>query len=65
MYTVDPRPYLRLTAEQRDNVLRQVALYFALQDSQRSIKISTVAAEGAQLELFPIGTSEHLDVSNV
>jgi hypothetical protein len=32
MYHVDPRPYPRLTAEQIDNMLRQVALYLALMD---------------------------------
>jgi hypothetical protein len=36
MYHLDPRPYPRLTAEQLDNVLRQVALYLALMDWCRS-----------------------------
>jgi hypothetical protein len=49
----DSRPYPRLTAEQQDNVLRQVALYLALQDSQRPVKIGAVTPTGEQLELFP------------
>jgi hypothetical protein len=57
MYHLDPRPYPRLTAEQKDNVLREVALYLSLQ--------APVPTEGEQLELFPPGTSERLDVSNV
>jgi hypothetical protein len=45
MYHLDPRPYPRLSAEQIDNMLRQVALYLSLQ--------TPVTTEGEQLELFP------------
>jgi hypothetical protein len=65
MYYLDPRPYPRLSAEQMDRLFPQVALYLALQDSPRPVKIGTVTPKGEQLELFPPETSERLDVSNV
>jgi hypothetical protein len=65
MPLLNPRPYPRLTAEQMDRLLPQVALYLALQDRFRSAQHDAVAITGEQLELFPPGTSEHLDVSNV
>jgi hypothetical protein len=64
MYDLDPRPYPRLTAEQIDNMLRQVALYLALMDWCRSghdvrdfdyVRHSIQAramTEAEQLELF-------------
>jgi hypothetical protein len=75
MYHLDPRPYPRLTAEQKDNMLRELALYLARMDWCRSghqardfvdPSIQTpVTTEGEQLELFAPDTSERLDVSNV
>jgi len=65
MPLLDPRPYPRLTEEQKDRILRQVVLYLAMQDSQRPVKIGTVAPQGEQLELFSPETFERLDVSNV
>jgi hypothetical protein len=63
MYHVDPRPYPRLTAEQIDHVLRQVALYLAVNDWCRAghhardvvdpSRHTPVTTEGEQLELFP------------
>jgi hypothetical protein len=32
MYRLDPRPYPRLTAAQKDDMLREVALYLAVMD---------------------------------
>jgi len=75
MYLLDPRPYPRLTDEQMDNILRQVALYLAMMDWCRSghhardfvdPSIHTrVTTKGEQLELFAPGMSERLDVSNI
>jgi hypothetical protein len=65
MYHLDPRPYPRLTAEQMDRLLPQVALYLAMQDRFRSAQHDAVATKGEQLELFAPETSERLDVSNV
>jgi hypothetical protein len=65
MYDLDPRPYPRLTAGQKDNVLREVALYLAVMDWCRAghhardfvdPRLHTpVTPEGEQLELFPDG----------
>ena len=73
MYHLDPRPYPRLTAEQKDNMLGEVAPYLAVMDWCRSGRqardfvdpsIHTpVTTEGEQLELFPPGTSERLERS--
>jgi hypothetical protein len=67
--------YPRLTAEQMDRLFPQVAQYLAMMDWCRSGRhardfvdpsIQTpVTTEGEQLELFPPGTAERLDVSNV
>ena len=59
MYQLDPRPYLRLTPEQRDRVLREVALYLEIMEQYRSGQRGPLATKGEQLELFP---SERLDV---
>jgi hypothetical protein len=58
----DLRPYPRLTAEQKEAVCREVALYLAIMDRYRLAPHATVAPKGEQLELFPAGTSERLDV---
>jgi hypothetical protein len=75
MYHLDPRPYPRLTAEQMDRLLPQVAQYLAVTDWCRAGRHARdfvdpsihmpVTTEGEQLELFPPETSERLDVSNV
>jgi hypothetical protein len=65
MYHLDPRPYPRLTAEQMDRLLPQVALYLALQDRFRAAQHGAVTTKGEQFELFPPETSERLDVLNV
>jgi hypothetical protein len=63
MYILDPRPYPRLTAEQMDRLLPQVALYFALQDRFRATQHGAVATEGEQLELFSDGEEGQGDPS--
>jgi hypothetical protein len=61
----DPRPYPRLTAEQKDHMVREVVLYLALMARYRLAQQGSMATNGEQLELFSAGTSERLDVSNV
>jgi hypothetical protein len=63
MYLLDPRPYPRLTAAQKDNMLCELALYLAMMDWCRSghhardfvdpSLHTRVTTEGEQLELFP------------
>jgi hypothetical protein len=65
MYQLDPRPYPKLTPEQKDRMLRQVAWYLATMARYRIGQQGAVEAAGEQLELFPAGTSERLDVPNV
>jgi hypothetical protein len=65
MYHVDPRPYPRLSAEQKNRLLRQVAWYLAAMAPYQSGQQRLVVSTGEQLELFPAGTSERLDVPNV
>jgi hypothetical protein len=57
----DPRPYPRLTAEQMDRLLPQVALYLALQDRFRSAQHDAIATKGEQLELFSDGKESQGD----
>jgi hypothetical protein len=61
----DPRPYPRLTPAQIDDVCREVTLYLALMARYHLAQQGSMATNGEQLELFPGGTSERLDVSNV
>ena len=65
MYHLDPRPYPKLTPEQKDRMLRQVAWYLTLMARYRLGQHRLIASTGEQLELFPSGTSERLDVPNV
>jgi len=64
----DPRSYSRLTAAQKDDMLREVAWYLALMARYRlgpnSLRHNG-GATGEPLELFSPGTSERLDVPNV
>jgi hypothetical protein len=51
----DPRPYPRLTAEQKDHVCREVVLYLALMDRDRLAQHRPETRKGEQLELFSVG----------
>jgi hypothetical protein len=61
----DSRPYPRLTAEQIENVCREVVLYLAIMERYRLAQHRPFPPTGEQLELFLGGTSERLDVPNV
>lgn len=63
MYHLDSRPYPRLSAEQMDRLLPQVAQYFALQDRFRAAQHGAVATKGEQLELFSDGKEGQGDLS--
>jgi hypothetical protein len=55
----DPQPYPRLTAEQKEHMLREVVLYLATMERYRLAQRHSVAPQGEQLKLFP---AERLDV---
>jgi hypothetical protein len=65
MYLLDPRPYPRLTAKQKDAIYREVVLYLAFMERYRLGQQDPVTPQGEQLELFSGGTSERLNVLNV
>jgi hypothetical protein len=55
MYHVGPRPYPRLTPEQMERILRELARHLPTMDRYRLAQRRPVAPQGEQLELFPAG----------
>ena len=52
MYHLDPRPYPRLSPEQKERILRQVAEYFTAMEHYQSGQHRPATSAGEQLDLF-------------